>query len=304
METRVRRLVLLSWLGLSACSAGSGTTSGTGETSPTSGGATSSGGALTSGGALSSGGSVTSGGALSSGGSVASGGALNSGGSVASGGALSSGGAVSSGGNAGSSGGAAAGAGAGNTGGGGSSGGGSTGGPCTAPGITFCSDFEADTLPSALLYYPEYQRPMMSNWITISSTVAHSGTRSVKVDGNQFSQMLGVTTPGATFWGRVYLRSETDIQEGHNTYVAATNGTGDPNDAEYVRIGEHQCQLEVNRKTDDKEKLSNGGTYMCSGGTKFLANTWYCLEFFYDGPNSALQVFVDRDEITNLKVTD
>lgn len=202
-----------------------------------------------------------------------------------------------------SSGGASAGAGAGNAG-GGATGGGATGGPCTAPGITFCSDFESDTLPSALLYYPEYQRAMMSMWVTINSTVAHSGTRSVKVDGNQFSQMLGVATPGATFWGRVYLRSETDIQMGHNTYVAATNGTGDPNDAEYVRIGEHQCQLEVNRKSDDKELLSNGGTYMCSGGTKFVANTWYCLEFFYDGPNSALQVFVDRNEVTALKVTD
>lgn len=41
--------------------------------------------------------------------------------------------------------------------------------------------------------------------------------------------------------------------------------------------GEHQCQLEVNRKTDDREKLSNAGMYTCLGGVELLANTWSAL---------------------------
>lgn len=139
--------------------------------------------------------------------------------------------------------------------------------------------------------------------MTLDSTVAHGGSRSVKVTGTDFSQMLGVAVP-SKFWGRVYLRSDTDIQMGHNTYVAAGTGTGDPNEGTYIRIGEHQCQLELNRNTDDKELLSNGGTYMCEGGVKLLKDAWYCLEFYYDGPGSETRVFVDGSEVAALHATD
>jgi hypothetical protein len=175
---------------------------------------------------------------------------------------------------------------------------------CGAAGLSFCTDFEAEALPAELEFFPEYQRENIANFVTIDSTQAHSGTRSARFAGAEFSQMLAVATPGATFWGRVYLMSDTDIQSGHNTYVAATDGTGDPNDGEHIRIGEHQCQLEVNRKSDDAEQLSNGGDYMCSGGFEMLADTWYCLEFFYDGAGSELQVFVDGAEIPELHNTD
>ncbi|RYZ10260.1 MAG: hypothetical protein EOO73_01400 [Myxococcales bacterium] len=100
------------------------------------------------------------------------------------------------------------------------------------------------------------------------------------------------------------MRSATDIQMGHNTYVAAGTDTGDPNAGEYVRIGEHQCQLELNRKSDDKELLSNGGMYMCSGGVKLVKDTWYCLEFSYDGPGKEVRVFVDNTEVPALHATD
>jgi hypothetical protein len=199
----------------------------------------------------------------------------------------------------------AAGAGAG-TGGGGSGAGGSgaagAGSGCGAGGI-FCTTFDAEAIPAQLLYYPEYERANQTK-ITLDSAVARGGSgRSLKVVGSGFSQMLGVAVP-SKFWGRVYLRSATDIQMGHNTYVAAGTDNGDPNNGEYVRIGEHQCQLELNRKSDDKELLSNGGMYMCSGGVKLLKDTWYCLEFSYDGPGKEVRVFVDDTEVTALHATD
>ncbi|MGK4003755.1 hypothetical protein WMF31_14080 [Sorangium sp. So ce1036] len=159
-----------------------------------------------------------------------------------------------------------------------------------------------DSLPSELQFFPEYLRDRIGNFVTLDST-GHSGTRSIKVSGTDFSQMLAVPVP-SEFWGRVYFKSDTDIQSGHNTYVAAVSGTGDPNDGEHVRIGEHQCQLELNRRSDDAEKLSNGGTYECSGGVKLVANTWYCLEFYYNGPGREVRVFVDDTEVDALHVTD
>jgi hypothetical protein len=205
----------------------------------------------------------------------------------------------------GGSGNAGGGAGSGGTGPGGGSGGGGSGGGgagCGAGGI-FCTTFDAEAIPAQLLYYPEYERANQAK-ITLDSTVARGGAgRSLKVVGSGFSQMLGVAVP-SKFWGRVYLRSATDIQMGHNTYVAAGTDNGDPNNGEYVRIGEHQCQLELNRKSDDKELLSNGGMYMCSGGVKLLKDTWYCLEFSYDGPGKEVRVFVDDTEVTALHATD
>ncbi|WP_437575169.1 hypothetical protein [Sorangium sp. So ce887] len=166
----------------------------------------------------------------------------------------------------------------------------------------FCSDFEGGSLPSELQFFPEYLRASAADYVKLDST-AHSGASSVKVSGTGFSQMLGVPVP-TTFWGRVYLRSDTDIQMGHNTYVAATTADGDPNNGEAIRIGEHQCQLELNRKSDDAEKLSNGGMYSCTGGVKLVANTWYCLEFYYDGPGREVRVFVDDKEVDAMHVTD
>ncbi|MDF3068678.1 MAG: putative secreted protein [Polyangiaceae bacterium] len=206
------------------------------------------------------------------------------------------GGTASAGTSAGGTGGAAAGSGGGGTNTGGA------GGPCGA-GSIFCTDFNAAAIPAELLYYPEYERATQKT-ITLDSTVARGASGgSLKVVGSGFSQMLGVAVP-SKFWGRVYLRSATDIQMGHNTYVAAGTETGDPNAGEYVRIGEHQCQLELNRKSDDKELLSNGGMYMCSGGIKLVKDTWYCLEFSYDGPGKEVRVFVDNMEVTALHATD
>lgn len=173
--------------------------------------------------------------------------------------------------------------------------------PCPS-GALFCSDFESAAIPPELVFFPEYLRATQT-FVSLDGAVSHGGSRSLKVTGTSFSQMLGVTVP-SSFWGRVYLRSDSDIQQGHNTYVAAGTSTGDPNEGTYLRIGEHQCQLELNRNTDDKELLSNGGTYSCEGGVKLLRDTWYCLEFQFDGVGQETRVFVDGNEVTALHTTD
>jgi hypothetical protein len=228
------------------------------------------------------------------------GGNPNAGGSVATTGGGGSGSGASA--LAGQGGATAGGSAGGSLGGGAGSGGNSAGaqGPCDGADI-FCGEFEGDAIPPEMVFWPEYLRATQT-FISIDKTLARTGQGALKVVGTDSSQMLGVTVP-SKFWGRVYLRSDTDIQAGHNTYMAAGTSTGDPNMGTYIRIGEHQCQLELNRNTDDKELLSNGGTYMCEGGVKLLKDTWYCLEFFYDGPGQEIRVFVDAEEITALHAT-
>jgi len=151
----------------------------------------------------------------------------------------------------------------------------------------------------------------VATYMAVDSTVAHNGTHSLAVTpGGNFSQMLGVMTGTPTFWIRLFVRQDinTSVVMGHDTFFAATDGNGDPNAGQMVRIGEHECQLEINRKSDDKEILSDAvnGTsnYACSGGITLTPNTWYCIEAFYDGPNSTVRVFVNGTESTALHVTD
>jgi polysaccharide lyase-like protein len=192
-------------------------------------------------------------------------------------------------------------------------------GQCPSDAI-FCADFENGAIPSAATFYPAYQRAMSASYMTVDGTMGANGsTHALKVTpGSNFSQMLGVPTGVSTFWTRMYIQTavDTSLVTGHDTFVAAIDDTasggmlasaGDPNNGEHIRIGEHECQLEINRKSDDKEILSDavGGNsnYTCAGGVSFTHGVWYCLEIFYDGPNSTVQVYVDNNEVSGLNVT-
>lgn len=178
-------------------------------------------------------------------------------------------------------------------------------GQCPSNAI-FCADFESGTIPPQATFFPEYLRATMATYLTVDATTGFNSGHSAKFVGTSFSQMLGVATGTSTFWTRVYLRSDVDMSTitGHATYVAATDGNGDPNMGEQIRVGEHTCQLELNRRSDDKELLSNGGKYMCMGGIVLAKNTWYCLETFYNGPGREVRVFVAGTESAPLHATD
>ncbi|MGC4093728.1 MAG: hypothetical protein QM756_38675 [Polyangiaceae bacterium] len=313
---RTPALASLSLLALlSGCSAGTGSNGG-GSGGSSGGSTAANGGAQQGSGGTASGGTTGAGGAVGAGGTPGSGGASANGGSTSANGGSATGGSTSANGGNATSGGAAGSTAGGSTSGGSASGGaiGSGGGSATGAcpsGAIFCADFESGTIPSQAVYFPEYQRSMISMYMSVDSTVAHGGTKSLKLPNvSNFSSMLGVTTGTSKFWTRVYIRHdvETSAVTGHDTFVAATDNNGDPNMGEFVRVGEHSCQLELNRKSDDKEILSNAvngvSNYMCSGGITFKKDTWYCLEVYYDGPGKEVRVFVDNTESTALHVTD
>ena len=317
-------LVVLS-LGSLGCASSTGT-GGTGGSGATGTGGSTSGtggsGTGTGGNATGTGGSVGTGGS-GTGGVVATGGATGTGGTVSSGGASGSTGGVSGTGGTGTGGASGSSGGATGTGGGAAgttgTGGSVVAGQCPANAI-FCATFENGQLPSGATFYPAYQQSTMSTYVSVDATVGANGSaHSLKVTpGSNFSQMLGVPTTVSSFWATMYIRSDIDTStvSGHDTFVAAIDdsaagGTltsaGDPNNGEAIRIGEHECQLEINRKSDDKEVLSDAvnGTsnYTCAGGVTLSKDVWYCLEIFYDGPNSAVQVYVNGTEATGLHVT-
>lgn len=179
---------------------------------------------------------------------------------------------------------------------------GSTGDPsatgCESVDWVWCDDFESGLDPS---YVPWI---IGEGTVAVDGTRAHSGTGSLRATGLGFTTMLGIPVPGPVFHGRVYLTSDTPMNEGHNTYIAAGEGTGDPNTGEWIRIGEHRQQLEINRRSDDAELLSSGDYNSLEGAVQLQPDVWYCLEFRYDGPGREVQIWVDGVEVESLHATD
>ena len=140
---------------------------------------------------------------------------------------------------------------------------------CGAEGVLLCDDFEQAQVGGA---------PDPAKWevrvfeqkgrIAIDGTQAHSGTKSVYVDGtgqgSYRSVLFSTTAPFPPqhnrFYARVFLRSKNGMGEGHSTYF----GGGSADNQRMVRIGFHQYVLEANLihpGTEYEVLLSQLGTF-------------------------------------------
>jgi hypothetical protein len=171
-----------------------------------------------------------------------------------------------------------------------------TGAGCPA-GATYCADFEGTGLPEGAAFMPSYQAPMWMDFMSIDSTVFHAGAHALMVkptgnDGYSY-RMLAVDAPAASFWVRLYVRSDADLgQAEHNAFFAASTADGDQNNGDLMEVAEQYCQVVMN--LHDDVVTSVGGTTACgSGGVLLAKDTWHCVEAFFDGPNGKIQVFAD-----------
>ena len=240
------------------------------------------------------------------------------------GGAGGNGGGGAGGANGGGGGASAGGAG----GGGGASGGGGAGGaaaqdggvdspaggngPCDAPGIIVCDDFENGI---------QSFRVPTGGQVTIDMTKHHSGTNSITTTGtnapsNHISTPPGTVFPSNSFYVRawVYFEKATTSMSGHVDYIVGA--VAEDNSGVEVRLGSSVNlkgleMLDMNEQPPDRTQFSNGDVNGVGGGTTtpgvaLDAARWYCLEAFFngDGQNSAFQAWVDETEVTGLHVTD
>jgi hypothetical protein len=166
--------------------------------------------------------------------------------------------------------------------------------PSTA---TFCTDFESGGLPAGAAFMPSYQAPMWMDFMSIDATVSHSVGHSLMVkptgnDGYSY-RMLAVDAPAASFWVKLYVRSDADLgQAEHNAFFAASTADGDQNNGDLMEVAEQYCQVVMNLHDDVVTSVS--GTTACgSGGVLLAKDTWHCVEAFFDGPNGHIQVFSD-----------
>ena len=228
------------------------------------------------------------------------------GGSTGSGGASSGSGGGGGGGGTTGAGGAITGSGGSTTGAGGGAGGVSgTGGSGGCPtNAIFCSGFEDAALPANAMYISSNDNNDPTKGLVFDKTVSHSGTQSLKFLPLTAYAQREVSVPAASaFWFRAYLRTDVDIGgpagSMHNVFFEAMWPTGDKG----VEITEEDCEVGAN--INDTRYGSNGTTNQpgCPTaaplGTTLPANTWHCIEGFFDGTQGNFQVFANGTMVIN-----
>jgi hypothetical protein len=273
---------------------GSGGTSATG-TGGSAGGSTGTGGSSATG----TGGSSASGtGGTSSG---AGGTSTGTGGSTAGTTGTGTGGASAAG-----SGGHAGAASGGTTGTAGTTGTGGTGTTSFCPaGAIFCANFEETSGPptnnpvgTATFEDPsEYGSTFggATGAMVLDKTDPYDGTQSLKVNPSSgFSvRTLAVAVP-ASFWVRLYIKSDMDIgQQNHNSFFGP--GTDpDYSKGNYVELSEqYGCVL-----LNVHDTTYPAGT-TCGANTALVKNVWHCMAAQFDGTDGNLQVFAGTTRIIN-----
>jgi hypothetical protein len=271
---------------LAACSTPVGFAPGAGGGESGGGGAplggTTNGGALPNGGGFPSGaangGTIGLGGTLGSGGTPSGGGTADSGGALGNGGSITVGGAASSGGT-GVSGGASPGA-----------------EPCPA-GHTFCSGFEANSLPEGAVF--RLNGDPATEWtryFEVDSSEKNSGTSSLRVrpvsEVADAYKMLSVPSGGAAFWVRFYVRSDLDLGSNDHNVLGQASGSDEPNDSVSVEFAE---DVGIAFNSQDNVRWPEGYGRLMDGSTMPFTlpkDTWHCIEIHFDGTARVQELFI------------
>ncbi|MDG4831514.1 cellulose-binding domain-containing protein [Solwaraspora sp. WMMD1047] len=176
--------------------------------------------------------------------------------------------------------------------------------PAGCGAAAFCDGFEnqAGTTPSGdwQVTYPDCQG---TGSAAIDNTVAHQGSRSVRINGATGycnHVFVGVTRDlsslGAVRYARFWVRHTTPLPTQHVTFLAMRDANDGNRD---LRMGGQNGALQWNRASDDAtlpEQSPNGVALSMPLPT----NRWTCVEFLVDGAQGRLQTWVDGTAVTGL----
>ncbi len=186
---------------------------------------------------------------------------------------------------------------------------------CDLDNAAQCFDFE-NGLPATL--------SANASTYEVDTSIGYMSDASVRVDTQNFSNggFFKLAPPANDFWARVFLRSSGDragtafggdsqgFARAHGVILRGEDG------GHHLRIGDHRCQLEINRDGDGEYAYLSDDLEMTSGsygedasvcmeefGARMAPETWYCLEVHFNGDDNEVQVFWDNQNVQQLHVT-
>ena len=140
--------------------------------------------------------------------------------------------------------------------------------------------------------------------INVDSTQAHSGMRSIRVQGAGgycnhvfFKPKSAMLPMGAPVFLRFYVRFEKALTQSHVTFLALR----DEHEMKDLRMGGQSEIMMWNRESDDATlpELSPTGIGM---SVKPETNKWLCVEVSVDPAAASLQTWIDGKPVVGLTV--
>jgi hypothetical protein len=217
-----------------------------------------------------------------------------------------SGGAGGSASSAASTGQAGSGAAGGGVGSGGAAGAAGSGGAADCASLPLCDDFEGAAVggpPDPARWSIVAPSCSGTGALAVDDAQAHGGSRSVKVTGKGgycnhvfFANTAAIAAVGEVLYGRLFLRLEDPLGDGHTTLLAMKDTADGDKD---LRLGGQNQVLMWNRESDDATLpvLSPAGTAL---SVKPPAGQWLCVEFRVDSANGFMETWVDGAEVAGL----
>ncbi|WP_055549281.1 hypothetical protein [Streptomyces sp. NBRC 110028] len=175
---------------------------------------------------------------------------------------------------------------------------------CNATGL--CEDFESQTgTTPAGRWTTAVANCSGTGAATVDSTMAHTGTKSVRVTGRAgycnhafAGTSLSALPATGDLYVRFWVRHTTALPTQHVTFAAMK----DPNDnGKDLRMGGQNKALQWNRESDDATLPAQSPAGVALS-TPLPVNTWTCLEFRLDRGAGRLDTWVNGALVTGLVV--
>ncbi|MCB9683107.1 MAG: cellulose-binding protein [Alphaproteobacteria bacterium] len=178
--------------------------------------------------------------------------------------------------------------------------------PGTCTGALVCDDFEGQTAGSApsggwRVITPDCSG---SGSVVVDGAVAHSGSRSIRIDGAGgycnhvfFQTVADIDSLGATIHGRFWVRFGSALTYDHVTFLAMDDVSG----GRHLRMGGQSQILMWNRESDDATlpELSPTGIGLSLAPS---TNTWHCVAVTIDEAQGTLATSVDGTPVAALQI--
>ncbi|MFG2927221.1 cellulose-binding domain-containing protein [Streptomyces achromogenes] len=176
--------------------------------------------------------------------------------------------------------------------------------PADCGGAVLCSDFEnqAGTSPSGDWRFtaPDCQG---TGTATVDTAVAHSGTKSLRVDGRAgycnhafVAATTDLSTAGPVLYVRLWVRHTTALPSSHVTFVSMPDSS---QGGRALRVGGQNGALQWNRESDDATlpAQSPAGVALSK---PLPTGSWQCLRFAIDTSAPKLDTWLGDQQVPGL----
>ncbi|WP_407638957.1 hypothetical protein [Actinacidiphila yeochonensis] len=141
--------------------------------------------------------------------------------------------------------------------------------------------------------------------VSVDTSVAHSGTRSVRVDGKAgycnhafLASTANLSAVGPVMYVRLWVRHTTALPSGHVAFVSMPDSS---QGGKALRIGGQNGALQWNRESDDATLPAQSPAGVALS-TPLPTGSWQCLRFAVDTTKPALDTWLGDTQVPGLHV--